>query len=163
MTLILKEASAQYLSRWSRIPEDLHLDGEVVRRLIGKSPQAATPAELIAMINQGISFSEFEDLQACLEVTKIRMAELLNISKATLHRREAARGLQPDESDRLVRFARLLGRAVDVFESLDGARRWLKAPQYGLGEAIPLEYAKTDVGAREVELLLGRIEHGVYS
>jgi putative toxin-antitoxin system antitoxin component (TIGR02293 family) len=63
----------------------------------------------------------------------------------------------------LVRFARLLGRAVDVFESLDGARRWLKAPQYGLGEAIPLEYAKTDVGAREVELLLGRIEHGVYS
>ncbi len=163
MTLILKEASVQYLSRRSGIPEELHLKGEVVRRLIGKFVNPATPAELIAMINQGISFTEFEDLQACLDVSKIRLAELLNISKATLHRREAAQGLHPDESDRLVRFARLLGRAIDVLESLDSARRWLKAPQYGLDEAIPLEYARTDVGAREVELLLGRIEHGVYS
>ena len=33
----------------------------------------------------------------------------------------------------------------------------------GLGGAIPLEYAETEVGAREVENLLGRIEYGVYS
>jgi len=32
-----------------------------------------------------------------------------------------------------------------------------------LGGAIPLEYARTEVGARELEKLLGRIDYGVYS
>ena len=48
-------------------------------------------------------------------------------------------------------------------ETLDDGRRWLTSPQVGLGGAIPLEYAETEVGAREVENLLGRIEYGVYS
>ena len=48
-------------------------------------------------------------------------------------------------------------------ESEANARQWLNAPQFGLGGAIPLEYAGTEVGAREVEDLLGRIEYGVYS
>ena len=45
----------------------------------------------------------------------------------------------------------------------EAARRWLSSPQVGLGGALPLEYAETEVGAREVENLLGRIEYGVYS
>jgi uncharacterized protein (DUF2384 family) len=28
---------------------------------------------------------------------------------------------------------------------------------------VPLDYAETEIGAREVEDLLGRIEYGVYS
>ena len=63
----------------------------------------------------------------------------------------------------MVRFARLLGKAVGVLESEENARQWLSSPQFGLGGAIPLEYARTEVGAREVENLLGRIEYGVYS
>jgi uncharacterized protein (DUF2384 family) len=35
--------------------------------------------------------------------------------------------------------------------------------QPGLGGAVPLDFAKTEIGAREVENLLGRIEYGVYS
>ena len=50
-----------------------------------------------------------------------------------------------------------------VMESVENGRRWLNSPQVGLGGATPLEYAETEVGAREVEDLLGRIEHGVYS
>ena len=48
-------------------------------------------------------------------------------------------------------------------ESIENGRRWLASPQVGLGGAIPLEFAETEVGAREVENLLGRIEYGVYS
>jgi uncharacterized protein (DUF2384 family) len=43
------------------------------------------------------------------------------------------------------------------------ARVWLKFPQRGLGGAVPLDYAETEVGAREVDNLLGRIDYGVYS
>jgi uncharacterized protein (DUF2384 family) len=35
--------------------------------------------------------------------------------------------------------------------------------QKGLGGKTPLEYADTEPGAREVEDLLGRLEHGVFS
>ena len=62
-----------------------------------------------------------------------------------------------------VRFAMLLSKAITVFGSQDEANKWLKSPQFGLGGAVPLDFAKSEVGAREVEKLLGRIEYGVYT
>ena len=53
--------------------------------------------------------------------------------------------------------------ASEVLEDADAAARWLKSPQRGLAGAIPLELARSDVGARLVETLLGRMEHGVYT
>jgi len=38
-----------------------------------------------------------------------------------------------------------------------------KLPAVWPGRCCALEYAETEVGAREVEDLLGRIEYGVYS
>jgi putative toxin-antitoxin system antitoxin component (TIGR02293 family) len=122
-----------------------------------------TPSRLVEALRAGLPFQELDDLQASLEVPMEQLVPLLGISKATLHRRKAAGRLDPAESDRVVRYARLMGRASEVMESEDNARRWLTSPQYGLGGAVPLEYAGTEVGAREVEDLLGRIEHGVYS
>ena len=56
-----------------------------------------------------------------------------------------------------------MGKALEVFESEEPARSWLNSPQVGLGGAVPLDYAETELGAREVEDLLSRIEYGVYS
>lgn len=122
-----------------------------------------TPAKLIAVLRVGLPVQELRDLQASLDVPTERLFPMLGISKATLHRRKSHGRLGPAESDRVVRFARLMGKAVVVLESEENARRWLTAPQFGLGGAVPLDYAGTEVGAREVEDLLGRIEYGVYS
>ena len=62
-----------------------------------------------------------------------------------------------------MRFSRLLEHAAGVFGNLERGRAWLKFPQYGLGGVVPLDYAKTEIGAREVDNLLGRIDYGVYS
>jgi putative toxin-antitoxin system antitoxin component (TIGR02293 family) len=64
-------------------------------------------------------------------------------------------------SDRLYRVAYILALATEVFEDEDAARKWLHAPQYDLAKRIPLEVIQTEAGAREVENLLQRIEHGV--
>lgn len=122
-----------------------------------------TPSKLVETLRVGLPFQELYDLQASLDVPLDRLFPMLGISKATLHRRKAEGRLGQAESDRVVRFARLLGRAIEVLESEQNARQWLAAPQLGLGGAVPLEYAETEVGAREVEDLLGRMEHGVYS
>ena len=122
-----------------------------------------TPSKLIEVLRAGLPVQELSDLQAMLEVPMEKLVPMLGISKATLHRRKAEGRLDQAESDRVVRFARLMGRAVEVLESMDHARQWLTSPQLGLGGSVPLEYAETEVGAREVEDLLGRIEYGVYS
>ena len=106
---------------------------------------------------------ELDALQNSLDVPIDKLAPKLGISKATLHRRKTAGRLEPDESDKVVRFARLMGKAVEVFENETAARAWLSSPQYGLGGEAPLDYAMTELGAREVENLLGRIDHSVYS
>ncbi|MBA4147246.1 MAG: DUF2384 domain-containing protein [Verrucomicrobia bacterium] len=122
-----------------------------------------TTPKLIEVLRSGLPVQELNDLQTTLEVPMEKLVPMLGISKATLHRRKAEGKLDPAESDRVVRFARLMGRALEVLESEESARQWLTSPQFGLGGAVPLEYAETEVGAREVEDLLGRIEYGVYS
>ena len=121
-------------------------------------------ANLFKIMEVGLPVRELTDLQTSLAVPADRLAPMLGISKATFHRRKSAGSkLNPAVSDRIVRFAKLLGKAVKVFGDIEDAKQWLNSPQFGLGGAVPLDYAKTEVGAREVENLLGRIEYGVYS
>lgn len=122
-----------------------------------------TAGKLIAAINEGLPIRELEVLRASFDLPMDKLASKLGISVATIQRRKQQGRLEPEESDRVMRFARVMGRAVAVFGNDEDARQWLNAPQFGLSGAVPLDYAKTEVGAREVENLLGRIEHGVYS
>lgn len=145
----------------------------VVRHYTQAAPQAMqvaepaatadyTPTTLLDELRKGLPFAELEALQESLDVPMEKLAPLLGISKATLHRRKAAGRLDSAESDRVVRYARLLGLASQVLETPENARLWLGTPKQALGGAVPLHYAETEFGAREVEDLLGRIEYGVY-
>lgn len=145
-------------------------NGEGVVRfcILGYAPATKsgrfTPAKLVEALQVGLPFRELIELQTRLAVPADKLAPMLGISKATFHRRKGgAAKLPPAVSDRVVRYARLLGQALQVFGNQDTAKQWLGAPQFGLGGAVPLDYARSEVGAREVENLLGRIEYGVYS
>jgi putative toxin-antitoxin system antitoxin component (TIGR02293 family) len=127
------------------------------------SGKATHPTELIRRIQKGLPFSELKALQSKIDLPLEQLAGKLAISRSTLHRRKASGRLSPEESNKVVRFSRLLRQATDLFGNVEKARAWLKHPQYGLGGAVPLDYAETEVGAREVENLLGRIKYGVYS
>lgn len=128
-----------------------------------KQGRSEHPHELIRSIRRGLRFRELETLQDNIDIPLEQLAGKLAISRSTLQRRKAAGRLSPDESDKLVRFSRLLKQATDLFGSMERGRAWLKHPQRGLGGAIPLDYAETEVGALEVERLLGRIKYSVYS
>jgi putative toxin-antitoxin system antitoxin component (TIGR02293 family) len=125
--------------------------------------KAKHPTELIRQIQKGLRFSELETLQNSIDLPFEQLAAKLSISRSTLQRRKAAGRLSPDESDKVIRYSRLLQQAADFFGDIEKARAWLKHPQYGLGGAVPLDYARTEAGAREVENLLGRMKYGVYS
>jgi putative toxin-antitoxin system antitoxin component (TIGR02293 family) len=127
------------------------------------SAKAKHPTELIRKIQKGLRFSELETLQNSIDLPFEQLAAKLAISRSTLQRRKAAGRLSPDESDKVMRLSRLLEHATKVFGDIERARAWLKFPQRGLGNEVPLDYAETEVGAREVDDLLGRIEYSVYT
>ena len=131
--------------------------------LLEKKPAKDHPHQLIRRIQQGLRFRELQELQAGIDMPLEDLAGKLSISRSTLQRRKAAGRLSPQESDKVMRFAALLSQATRIFGNAERAKAWLKFPQRGLGGAIPLDYAETEIGAREVERLLGRIDYSVYS
>ena len=121
------------------------------------------PHQLIRRIQGGLPFRELQQLQDGIDLPLEELATKLAMSRSTLQRRKVTGRLTPQESDKVMRFARLLQQAADLFGSVERGRAWLKFPQRGLGGAIPLEYAQTELGALEVERLLGRIDYSVYT
>jgi len=117
-----------------------------------------------ALIRAGMPVQSAEALKAAIAVPDSLLAELLGVSEKTLSRARAGKGrLDPVTSDRLYRVARIVALAIEVLESEASALHWLKRPQIGLGGKVPLALLATDPGRDQVEKLLLRIEHGVYS
>jgi putative toxin-antitoxin system antitoxin component (TIGR02293 family) len=130
--------------------------------LLGLHPMDT--ARLVRRVEEGLSFGELEHLRQNMGLSREMMAELVQIRVRTLDRRKKEGRLHPEESDRLLRAARVFGRAIALFEGdVEGALGWLSSPQRALGGAVPLEMARTEIGAGEVEDLIGRLEHGVFS
>ncbi len=117
---------------------------------------------LVERIREGLPFTEFRVLLELLAIPEEELGRLLGISPATLNRRKKARQLGMPESERVVRFARLFGIAMEVLGGEEASREWLKTPNPGTGGESPLSYADTEFGAREVENVLGRLDHGVF-
>jgi putative toxin-antitoxin system antitoxin component (TIGR02293 family) len=134
----------------------------VARPVLAKK-EKVLPAKNAPVALPGLGFSEFEALRRQLNLSLDELAARLGLSRANIERRKTAGRLTKDESDKVVRFARLLGHAAHLFGGLDEARQWLKAPQSDLAGAVPLDHAQTEPGAQEVENLLGRIAQGVQS
>jgi putative toxin-antitoxin system antitoxin component (TIGR02293 family) len=118
--------------------------------------------DLILKVKKGLPVSAFEKLRKKLGVSDNFLSQIVNIPRRTLTRRKQQGRLNADESEKVLRIARLYDRALEVFEDQQAAENWLKEPARGLGEAIPLKYARTELGAQEVERLLTRIEYGVF-
>lgn len=132
------------------------------RKTLKASPRTAL--EWQEIIEAGVPVGSAEALKGAMAVSDRLFARLLGISEKTLSRSKARRGrLDPVVSDRLFRVARIVALATDVLEDGQRAVQWLKRGQIGLGGRIPLSLLTTDAGRDEVEKLLLRIEHGVYT
>jgi putative toxin-antitoxin system antitoxin component (TIGR02293 family) len=119
---------------------------------------------LIRVLEEGVPFRTLERFRKESCLTWDAIAKVLRIPRRTLARRKAVGILTSSESERFVRLAQLYDRAVDLFEGNAGAARdWLDSPNKALGQLPPLVLAETEIGARAVEDLIGRLAHGVYS
>jgi putative toxin-antitoxin system antitoxin component (TIGR02293 family) len=126
--------------------------------------EASDTSGLIRQIEHGFSFDALQRLESNTGVNLSVLGSLIGIPERTLARRRAAGKLAPEESERLLRISGIFEKSVELFEGdLDGAVNWLTTPKKALGNQQPLMYSRTELGAREVENLIGRLEHGVFS
>jgi putative toxin-antitoxin system antitoxin component (TIGR02293 family) len=117
---------------------------------------------LLRSVEQGFSFSVLEHLRRNIALSWDELAHVIAIPQRTLTRRKNEGKFLPDESDRILRASRVYAKALELFEGdAHAASQWLCGGQVGLGGAIPVDLARTELGAREVENLLERLEQGV--
>ena len=125
---------------------------------------AESSGQLIRQLERGFSFKTMLALEARSGITLARLASVVGIPERTLARRKASGRLTPDESERLLRISGVFEDALELFEGdVPAAVGWLTARRRALNNQSPLDYSRTELGAREVENLIGRLEHGVFT
>jgi putative toxin-antitoxin system antitoxin component (TIGR02293 family) len=130
---------------------------------IFKSYPLENDPEMAALILAGLPTTVLRKVAAFLGLRPAKIGSLVNINEKTLERRLKAHArLKPDESERVARLMRIISFATAALESEAHAREWLNRPLRELGGRTPLQMTATEPGAREVERVLGRIEHGIF-
>lgn len=151
------------LDKFVRVVQDASSVPHSYLILLGMKPEPSIK-KLGEEIKKGFPFKAFEDFQRVMELPAKEVASLIGMPMSTLARRKEKGHLAADESERLLRLSRLVGLTVELFEGDDkAARHWLSTPKRALDGASPLQIAETEPGAREVEKLIDRLEHGVFS
>jgi putative toxin-antitoxin system antitoxin component (TIGR02293 family) len=127
------------------------------RRILGRT--LATERDLREAIREGFPHAVLGELMQASGLTLKELAGALDLSARSLQRRRRGR-LARFESDRLYRMARLLALARETLGDSERAGRWLKRTNRALGGVAPISAIDTELGARQVENILGRIAYG---
>ena len=125
--------------------------------------QISNLSELRQTVGAGLPYASLEAVMVKFGIARGEAASALHLPQRTFARRKKECKLSAGESDRLLRLARLGAQAANVLGSEEKAARWLRRPNRALGNEVPLELLESEIGARQVEEVLGRIEYGVYS
>lgn len=115
-------------------------------------------------VEEGLPVMEVVQFGKQAGYTSDELARLIQIPARTYARRVAAKAkLKVHEGERATRLMRIFDRAKQLFVTEKNVREWLQTELPALGWRTPIDYAQTEPGAREVENLIGRIEHGIFS
>ncbi len=115
-------------------------------------------------VEEGLPVIDLVEFGKHAGFTTDELAQLIHVPPRTYARRVAAKArLKVPEGERAVRLMRIYDRAKQLFVTHENTRGWLNGRIRALGGKTPLQFAQTEPGAREVENIIGRIEHGIVS
>ncbi len=129
---------------------------------LGSKKRASSPLEMIALVERGLPIAALDRLSKLVAPDDAAFKYRI-VSRPTLDRRRKQAGgrLSPEESERLARLARVWALAREVWGSDVEARAFLFRPHMMLEGRIPIDVTLgTDLGARLVEEILGRLQYG---
>jgi putative toxin-antitoxin system antitoxin component (TIGR02293 family) len=121
--------------------------------------QVSSEADLARIVQRGIRLRVL-DYVLRAGFSKQEIERFIIPARTWTHRKTKGEPLSLEESDRVVRLARIQALAEDVFGDAGKANRWLREGLGILDGKSPLELARTESGARLVEQLLAKIDWG---
>jgi putative toxin-antitoxin system antitoxin component, TIGR02293 family len=117
--------------------------------------------DLDRLVQEGLPYQSLEKVMKKFRLELVEAQRVLLVPPRTLARRKEKARMRAVESDRLIRLARVGAHAVQVFGTDEKAATWLHRPNRALDNRTPLDLLQTDLGTKQVEDVLSRIEHGV--
>ena len=124
----------------------------------------ANVPQLMSTLSEGLSWTQFDGFRRKSGFKQAELAEFLGIPERTLARRRQGGTLTEPESERFARLVEIFNACMELFGGdAEAVRAWLTAPAFGLNRARPIDFARSDYGAREVRNLVGRLADGVFS
>ena len=125
--------------------------------------QIRSEMELERLVRSGIPIQAVLALAESTDTTLKFLQEIAGINRSTFARRVRAKArLRLDESDRVVRIARIAAQTFETFGRENGLA-WLHERNGALGDRSPIKLLRSDIGATQVEQVLGRLDYGVFS
>jgi putative toxin-antitoxin system antitoxin component (TIGR02293 family) len=119
-----------------------------------------TAGDLVVTVRRGLPVAAVDEILDSGAITVDELYEAV-LPRKTLSNRRGAGTLTPDQSDKLIRVARVIARAEQTFGSPEKAHMWLRRPTTPLKGEEPMKLLDTEAGARQVEDLLTKIDHGI--
>ena len=133
----------------------------------------ATPLERIEMIKRGVPAQEAKRFFETLTLGQGAALKALNLSPATINKKaKQGASLSPEESERVIGCARLLGQLEAMMEESGDARAfdapaglaaWLTEPLPALGGTRPADLMDTMEGQGLVSSALAKLQSGAYA
>lgn len=135
--------------------------------LFANSPLAfldlGEPQQVIERTRKGLPAQTIDFVAALLALSRSALLDIVRIPLSTAERRlRTGESLTAEESDRIIRVAKILRRAVEVFGDEGQGKAWMTDAVSSLGGRSPLSLLDTMEGYDLVANTLGRIEYGVY-
>jgi putative toxin-antitoxin system antitoxin component (TIGR02293 family) len=137
--------------------------GVFLKQDISRSGSQMTAVEKMEATRAGISKAELEGLKEKAGLDYDQLAQLLDVSRATLINKKGAERFAPSLSERIMSLADIYSYGYDVFGGIQQFNEWIFQPIQALGGKAPYDLLDNQYGREEVRNVIGRIDYGVYS
>jgi putative toxin-antitoxin system antitoxin component (TIGR02293 family) len=127
---------------------------------IGLTPKSEY--DLAEIVEKGLPTDSLTHLKE-KGLTFSEVSEVVISPRTLKHRKARGQALSQEETDRVVRVARIVALAEQVFRNHDKAFAWLRSADERLADRTPLSMLQTESGGRLVENMLWQIDEGVYA
>ncbi len=152
-TATAADAKSGHQPPGSPLPEGAHAYVSLLGLMTFELP------DLLRSVEGGLAYRAFDQFVERSGLSADQVAEFADIPRRVLATRQEEGRFMRDESDRLVRAARIVGMARTLFGGDRAtAVAWLLSGQPMLGGSVPIDLARTDLGAREVERALATLK-----
>jgi putative toxin-antitoxin system antitoxin component (TIGR02293 family) len=122
----------------------------------------ASEQKVVDLVESGLPLSVLNRLMQ-RGLSKGELFEVIIPARTLKHRKSKRQPLSKEESERVVRTARILATANAVLGDDGSALSWLRSPKKRFQGRAPIQLLATEPGGRLVEEMLIQIDEGMFA